>query len=319
MNRVSLFLLSAMAICFSSAALCGCGEGANDAVIQEKKPSLPEARASFRTSPNPRDADFDPVSEPPAALARIVHYDSPVGKLPAYLTLPPPGGERHPAIVWIHGGPCNSIHASTFEPREPENDQTGSAFWRAGIVTMYPSLRGGNDNPRAPEGFFGEVDDVIAAAKFLASQDFVDGQRIYLGGHSTGGTLALLVAESTDTFRAVFSFGPVANVAGYPPDFLPFNARNPREIELRSPIHWLHSIRRPTFAFEGVGGNEQSIRAMAQVSSNSLFHGFVLPGADHFSILSPVTALVAQKIVEDRRATDTIAFTEAELNSLFGK
>lgn len=30
--------------------------------------------------------------------------------------------------------------------------------------------------------------------------------------HSTGGTKALLVVESTDKFKAVFSFGPVSSV-----------------------------------------------------------------------------------------------------------
>ena len=39
---------------------------------------------------------------------------------------------------------------------------------------MFPSLRGGNDNPGAKEGFLGEVDDVIAAADFLAKQPYVD-------------------------------------------------------------------------------------------------------------------------------------------------
>ena len=38
--------------------------------------------------------------------------------------------------------------------------------------------------------------------RFLAAQPYVDPARIYLGGHSTGGTLALLVAECSETFRA---------------------------------------------------------------------------------------------------------------------
>ena len=80
---------------------------------------------------------------------------------------------------------------------------------------MFPSLRGGNDNPGRKEGFLGEVDDVLAAADFLATVDYVDPRRLYLGGHSTGGTLVLLVAESSDRFRAVFSFGPVDDVSGY--------------------------------------------------------------------------------------------------------
>ena len=32
---------------------------------------------------------------------------------------------------------------------------------------MFPSLRGGNNNPGSKEGFFGEVDDVLAAADLL--------------------------------------------------------------------------------------------------------------------------------------------------------
>ena len=83
---------------------------------------------------------------------------------------------------------------------------------------MFPSLRGGNDNPGVREGFFGEVDDVLAAAEYLSKQAFVDPQRIYLGGHSTGGTLVLLVAECSGRFRAVFSFGPVLGTRGTAPE-----------------------------------------------------------------------------------------------------
>jgi acetyl esterase/lipase len=118
---------------------------------------------------------------------------------------------------------------------------------------MFPSLRGGNDNPGTEEGFLGEVDDVLAAADFLGKQAFVDAKRIYLGGHSTGGTLVLLVAECSDRFRAVFSFGPADNVAGYGPEYLPFDSSNPREIELRSPGRWLASIKGNIASLQATG------------------------------------------------------------------
>jgi dienelactone hydrolase len=54
-------------------------------------------------------------------------------------------------------------------------------------------LRGGNDNPGTKEAFLGEVDDILAAALYLARQESVDSNGIFLGGHGTGGTLVLLV------------------------------------------------------------------------------------------------------------------------------
>jgi dipeptidyl aminopeptidase/acylaminoacyl peptidase len=64
-------------------------------------------------------------------------------------------------------------------------------------------LRGGNDNPGRREGFLGEVDDVLAAADHLSKLPHIDPTQIYLGGHSTGGTLALLVAECSNTSIAI--------------------------------------------------------------------------------------------------------------------
>ena len=52
-------------------------------------------------------------------------------------------------------------------------------------------------------------------ADYLAGQPYVDPERVYLGGHSTGGTLVMLVAASSDRSRAMFSFGPVEDVSGY--------------------------------------------------------------------------------------------------------
>ena len=66
---------------------------------------------------------------------------------------------------------------------------------------MFPGLRGTSGNPGTQESFLGEVDDVLAAADFLRKVDYVDPSRIYLGGHSTGGTLALLVAEAGASFQ----------------------------------------------------------------------------------------------------------------------
>jgi acetyl esterase/lipase len=286
-----------------------------------EKENLVDARKGFQTKLVPQEGDRSPAPDPPAELFQKVKYDAPSGKLSAYLSVPKKKGTKLPAIIWITGGDCNSIDP-IWKPAPPNNDQTAAAYWQAGIVTMYPSLRGGNDNPGEKEGFFGEVDDVLAAADYLAKQESVDPKRIYLGGHSTGGTLVFLAAECADRFRAVFSFGPADDVRGYPRQwgFTPFDPGNPREAELRSPGLWLHSVQCPLFVFEGTAqGNIKSLTKMARESTNPQAHFYPVEGGTHFSILFPLNKLIATKILADGDEGPTkISFTEQEL-SVVGK
>lgn len=233
----------------------------------------------------------------------------------AYVGCSPGDGQKHPAIIWIVGGFANSVSEIAWQPGPPENDQSATAFRNAGIVMMYPSLRGGNKNPGHLEGFFGEVDDVLAAADWLAKQDYVAPGRIYLGGHSTGGTLALLVAECSDRFRAVFAFGPVSDVRGYGEENLPFDPADSREVALRAPGSWLHGIRNPTYVFEGDGGrsNIDELTSMSRGNRNSLVQFYSIKGGDHFSILLPISRLVSAKILRDNESAPNITFTSSEL------
>jgi dienelactone hydrolase len=308
-----------------SLLLAGCGrqEGQADRGTgkgTEKEISLPEARKGFTTRLVRKESAGLPLDEPPPRLFRKVHFDAPVGKLGAYLTPDPKDRKKHPAIIWITGGDCNTIDGSIWRKAPASNDQTARAFREAGIVMMFPSLRGGNQNPGVREGFFGEVDDVLAAADYLANQPFVDPQRIYLGGHSTGGTLVLLVAASSDRFRAVFSFGPTDNPAGYGDEYTPFDRSNRQEVELRSPGRWLHSMRVPVFVFEGTErGNVASLLAMARASTNPKLHFYPIKGGNHFNILAPVTRLCSEKILRDNGPAINITFSEEELNKLLAR
>ena len=306
--------------------------------------SLIDARRGFSTVLQPSKVVPEPVELAPASIFRTIKYPAPQGNLAAYLSPNPRDGKKHPAIIWITGGDCNSIGnvwspmprnndqtATAFRqagivivwsPMPRNNDQTATAFRQAGIVMMFPSLRGGNSNPGVKEGFLGEVDDVLAAANFLAQQDYVDPKRIFLGGHSTGGTLVLLVAEYTDRFRAVFAFGPVDDVSGYGPDseFLPFDTANPQEIKLRSPGYWLAAIHSPVWIFEGTErGNIDSLRAMARASTNANVHFVEVKGASHFTILAPTNEIIAQKIRQDTGEPNHLDFSTKEINSIFAR
>lgn len=283
--------------------------------------SLSEARRGFKTTLVPGQGAKEPAEQAPANIFRTIKYPSLMGQLTAYLSPNPGDGKKHPAIIWITGGDCNSIGALwSAAPRS--NDQTAAAFRKAGIVMMFPSLRGGNDNPGAKEGFLGEVDDVLAAAKYLEKQSYVDPKRIYLGGHSTGGTLVLLVAEMSDRFRAVFSYGPVDDVSGYGADsgFLPFDVSNEKEVKLRSPGYWIRGVQSPVWVIEGSSdGNIDSLKAMKDYSNSPKAHFIEVKGADHFSVLAPTNELIAAKIKQDTGATISFSLAEDEVNQNFVK
>lgn len=114
--------------------------------------ALAEVRKQYRTILLRRDHGNEPPDRPPAELFQLVHYPSPAGNLAAYLSTHPRDASRHPAIIWLSGGFSNSIGSFYWEPAPRDNDQSARAFREAGILMMYPSLRGGNDNPGSREG-----------------------------------------------------------------------------------------------------------------------------------------------------------------------
>lgn len=266
--------------------------------------TLLEARKGFKTKLRAQERDESALDEPPPSLFTIARYRGPAGDLRAYVGRPPQGATpdaKHPAIIWLTGGfPPAGAGANAWEEADLDNEQSARAYREAGVVMMYPTTRGTYGNPGAQEGFLGEVDDVLAALEHLRTVPYVDPARIYLGGHSTGGTLALLVAEATDRFRAVFSFGPVGDPATYGPDVAPYDVEDAAEARVRAPIHWLADVRSPTFVFEGTTGssNADDLRAMQQASKNAALSFYPVAGVDHFELLSPINRLIARRLVQ---------------------
>jgi dipeptidyl aminopeptidase/acylaminoacyl peptidase len=301
-------------------ALGGCSDP-SDQPLASIPESFVTARQGFKTKVDPPTERGKPADTAPPQIFATIKYPAVPGHLTAYVTPDPKDGKKHPAIVWITGGDCNSI-GDVWTPAPADNDQTAAAYRKAGIVMMFPSLRGGNDNPGAKEGFYGEVDDVLAATDWLAKQPYVDPKRIYLGGHSTGGTLVMLVAESSPRYRSAFAFGPVEDVRGYGKDsgFVPFDLKDQEETYYRAPIMWLHNIAAPLWAIEGTKeGNLESLQAMKAEGTNQFTHFLAVQGATHFDVLAPTNRLIAQKILADTGETTNITLTEAELNQNFAK
>jgi dipeptidyl aminopeptidase/acylaminoacyl peptidase len=233
--------------------------------------------------------------------------------LPGFVSPIPPDGKRHAAIIWLKGGDTNSL-SDFWSEGPPDSPQSVSAFRKAGLIMAFPTLRGGNGHVSAKEAMLGEADDVIAAARKLGTLSYVDPEKIYLGGHSTGGTLALLVAELPNPFKSVFVFGAMDRADRYAKDVLPvnFSSLPPIELKLRSPIYWLAGIKTPTYIIEGASPPEQiaSLDALCAATRNPQLHCIRVAQADHFSALSKVTAVIARHLTMD--AGDLAALRPAD-------
>lgn len=259
---------------------------------------LLQARAGFRTRLLRADGGEGPLEAPPTGPFSLVRYPSPLGPMRAYLCKPESAaGVLLPAVVWLTGGfPPARGGRYVWTAGPPENDQSAAAYRREGIVMLVPTVRGTADNPGVQEANFGEVEDVLAAIRHLRSLDGVDPARVYLAGHSTGGTLALLVAAATDELRGVVAFGPVARITDYGGRTWPFDVEDPDEVRLRSPLHFLGAIRCPTWIVEGSGGNVEDLVQLRDAEHNPLVECLLLEGEDHFTPLSPINRLLAQHL-----------------------
>ncbi len=264
-----------------------------------RQTSLKEARAGFTTNLLEHWKNGTPAPQPADNQLTLIEYPSNVGELSAYLTPDPGDGIKHPAIVWICGGYDNSIGSSAWDPAPEEDDQSARAFRENGIVTMYASLRGCNDNPGDYECFYGEADDVISAADYVSKLAYVDPDRVYLGGHSTGGTMVLLAAELSDgdNIRAVFSIGPVSDILSYGLEY-PFSTSDKNEARLRSPGYWVPSIKTRTYIMEGAD-SANAVNLPKFANRNDLVTTHTIPGYDHFTEVKPLTESIAKQILAD--------------------
>lgn len=274
---------------------------------QKTQSAYHEARENFKTNLVSRGESSGPPEQPAGGEFELVRYPSPVGDLAAYLTPDPRDGKRHAAIIWITGGDTNSI-GDVWSPNDRSNDQSARAFRERGIIMMFPSQRGGNDNPGRREGFLGEVDDIMAATDYLVKLPYVDPNRVYLGGHSTGGTLAMLVGAYSDRYTGIISLGPVADARQYGGAFVYCDPENENEIVLRSPLYWLDSVNSPMYVIEGENGNwDGAVELMQKKNNNQRIQFFRVPNHDHFTVIAPITELLAEQILQGQVSIDEVS------------
>jgi alpha/beta superfamily hydrolase len=285
-----------------NATVTGTGESSGSVSEAPRTWALATLRAGLQTQIG-MDVDTSPAAEPPTGELQIVRYPSELGQNVAYLSPIPQDGTLRPAVVWVTGGFDWGLGAWAWMPAPADNDQSARQFRDNGVVTMYPAPRGSNGNAGVSEVMLGEVTDFIAAGTWLATQPGIDPRRVYLAGHSTGGTIALLAAESTGQFRAVFALGPASNVIGY--DLLPQDLPED-ELRSRSPRWWLGDITSPTWVIEGENGNAGWLAHLDSQTDNPNVTFQLVAGYDHFNIIVPALNAISAAILADTGDTPSI-------------
>jgi dipeptidyl aminopeptidase/acylaminoacyl peptidase len=250
----------------------------------EETQSYAQARQSFRTQlvrRGPTPQAWAPAVPPEGA--NEVTYRSGDLDLKAWVSAPTGDAARRPAVLFLHGG--FAFGAGDWDQSRPYRD--------AGFVVMTPMVRGENGLPGAYSMFYDEVGDILAAAEALAKRPDVDPQRVYVAGHSVGGTLALLAAMTSDRFRAAASFSgspdQVAWARGQD-ELVPFSRLDQREFQMRSPLAFAKSFKCPTRVYYGseeilFPASSKKLAALAQAAGLDV-EVVSVPG-DHSSSVDP--------------------------------
>src|ERR1700683_3036297 len=85
----------------------GCGPKTDDFPQNPADPpvDLRTARATFTTKLVPAVPRLtEPVEVPPPQIYNLVRFSSPAGQLVAYVSPDPKDQQKHPVVIWAHGG-----------------------------------------------------------------------------------------------------------------------------------------------------------------------------------------------------------------------
>jgi dipeptidyl aminopeptidase/acylaminoacyl peptidase len=257
----------------------------------EQTEDYAQARTHFQTKlvkQGPAPQAWNPVVLPDGVDE--IQYTSGNLKLKAWVTHPEPGAVRKSAVIFLHGG---------FAFGEDDWDMA-QPFEDAGFVVMTPMLRGENGLPGSYSMFYNEVDDVLAAAEAFAKMPNVDNKRMFLCGHSVGGTITLLTVLTSNRFRAAASFSGSADQVAWArgqSKLVPFDSANKLEFQMRSPLAYPRSFKCPVRMFYGSQefGFASATDKTAELAkaANLDVKAIEVPG-DHFSSVDPAIAQAIQ-------------------------
>jgi dipeptidyl aminopeptidase/acylaminoacyl peptidase len=256
----------------------------------------------------------------PAFVARAEPIDFPTagGKMahafyyaPANPDFQAPAGEKPPLLVMVHGGPTAAASGGF---------KSSVQYWTSrGFAVVDVNYGGSSGYGRAYRqrlnGQWGVVDvqDVVAAAKYLEQTGRVDPAKVAIRGGSAGGYTVLAALSQTDAFKAGADYYGISDMTALARDTHKFESRYLDSLigpypaakavyDERSPLNHLAGFKAPLIVLQGaddpiVPPNQAQMIVGALRKRGAPVAYIEFPGEGHGF----------------RKAENTIRATEAEL------
>jgi dipeptidyl aminopeptidase/acylaminoacyl peptidase len=211
------------------------------------------------------------------------------------------GPGRHPAIVYVHGGPRRQMllgfHPSPYYSNAYVLNQHLAARGYHVLAVNYRSGTGYGtafrDAPGLARGGASEYRDVLAAGRWLEARGDVDRRRIGIWGGSWGGYLAALaLARNSDLFAAGVDFHGVHSMLRPVPNNLsPDSQAAARQLQWdSSPLGAIEGWRSPVLLIHGDDDRNvdfsQSVLLARELAARRIpFRELVFPNERHSFLL----------------------------------
>ena len=250
------------------------------------------ALSVVRANPMPAEPGYIPSP-------RIITFPTADGEVAHGVYYPPTNpdfdgldGERPPLIVKVHGGPTSHVIPSL---------RPSFLYWTTrGFGLVDVNYRGSTGYGRRYRNLLrdswgvADVEDCLAAARYLATEGEVDGDRLVITGGSAGGYTTLAALAFGDAFSAGGSYFGVADIGLLAAHTHKFESRyldglvgtDPEEMRRRSPLYSVDQITVPVILFQGLDDKvvppEQAELISAALAENGIPHAHITyEGEDH--------------------------------------
>ena len=202
---------------------------------------------------------------------------------------------QYPVLMYVYGGPGSQTVTSAYESGD-------RAFWHQylvnqGYIIVSVDNRGtgakGRDFKQTTYKQLGvkEAEDQAAAARYIASLDYVDGSRIGIWGWSYGGFMSTLsLAEGKDVFSMAIAVAPVTSWryydSIYTERYMQTPQLNPEGYDNGAPLNRANEIEGKYFLIHGTGDDNvhyQNAVSMVDelIDQNIQFDTFYYPNRAH--------------------------------------